>query len=407
MKNITTSTQNFAASVSLSIAFLLGMLALKVLEPHLPTRGIEGALRGAIAILRGRDAPWERLTRASVETSGYYEKLLNGSKEEGDRSLLLRLWRGKPPVGPELYVRGGFLIYEPKPHLNFAMSEDGNFVTNSLGLIDREHSVNKPAGTVRIALIGDSQTRGRGLNNPNRQRFGTLLEQRLNSDLPSDRIKQVEVLNFAVGGYRPTQEYYVATEKAPPYQPDVYLFTLTSLCIEPPAGAHLAEVVREGIDPRYDFMRDIIERAKVQRSDSLGIAQMKLAPYRFLLLREILLRLKSQATQQGAVFAIVLLPAAESQRVTMKRFEGVHELVEGIGVPIIDLLNTYDQVSDIESVRTFWSDPHPNAAGHQLIADNLYRKLRAQPVVWLALGGRERPADVVATKQRSVSGASP
>jgi lysophospholipase L1-like esterase len=406
MKDNMAQKHSFAHSVAISAGLLLGALALQAGAIYLPNRGIAGWLRGEIAVFRGRDIPWDRLNRAATETSGYYERLLNGSIGEGDRSLLVQLWKGKPAVQIDPYVRGGFLIYEPKPFLNLATSIDGNFVTNSHGLIDREHSETKPAGTVRIALIGDSQTRGRGLTNPNRQRYGTLLEQQLNSGLPTDRVKHVEVLNFAVGGYRPTQEYYMATEKAPLYRPDVYLFTLTSLCAAPNAGAHLAEVVHEGVDPRYDFMRDVIKAAGAKRDDPVGITQLKLAPYRFSLLREILMRLKSQATQQGATLAVVLLPAVESPGVTAKRFEGVRELVEGVGVPVIDLRDTYDQVSDIESVRTYWSDPHPNAAGHRLLADNLYHKLRAQPVVWSALTGQLRPATTLIQSKSGVLASS-
>lgn len=338
---------------------------------------------------RGRDLPADRVSRA--ETAGYYERLLNGDGETRDESLLVRLWKGRPAPLTDPYVRGGFLIYEPKPLLNLATSEDGRFVTNRYGLIDREHAETKPTDTVRIAVLGDSQARGRGLPDPYQQRFSTLLEQRLNSSFSGDRSKRVEVLNFAVSGYRPTQMYYVATQKAPAYHPDVYLFTVTILGIGPTAGAHLGEVLREGVDPRYDFMSQTLKMAGVERSDSYGLAQRKLAPYRFSLLREILSRLKEQAAQQGAVLGAVLLPAAEAPSVTAMRFQGVRNLVAGTGVPVIDLLDTYDQVPDIETIRLTWSDDHPNPAGHQLLADNLYRKLRAEHAVWSAITGSDRP----------------
>jgi hypothetical protein len=182
--------------------------------------------------------------------------------------------------------------------------------------------------------------------------------------------------------------YYVAAEKAPLFQPDVYLWTLTPLALGQSGGAHLGEVARQGIEPPYDFMREALKDAGVQRSDSYGMAQLKLAPYRLSLLREMLTRLKSQVTRQGATLAIVLLPVAESPRLTLRHFEGGRELVEGVGLPIVDLLDTWDPVPDIESVRSFWSDSHPNAAGHQLLADNLYRKLRAQPELWKAITGQ-------------------
>lgn len=389
MKGNKTPTDSSAIGMAISVGLMLGTLALHAGATYLPNRGVTGWLQDAIAVSRGRDLPGDRWSRA--ETAGYYERLLNGADEMRDQSLVVRLWKGKPADKTDPYVRGGFLIYEPKPLLSLATSEDGNFVTNSHGLIDREHTEAKPPNTVRIAFLGDSQARGRGLPDPNQQRFETLLEQRLNSSLP----KHVEVLNFAVSGYRPTQMYYVATEKALVYHPDLFLLTVTPLGIGATAGAHLGEVVREGIDPRYDFMRQTLKAAGVHRNDSYGLAQMKVAPYRLSLLREVLSRLKSQTTEQGATFAVVLLPAAEVPSVTATRFEGIRELVEGVGVPIIDLLDTYDQVRDIETVRLNWSDDHPNAAGHQLLAQNLDRKLRSQRAVWSALTGPDQSAAVV------------
>jgi lysophospholipase L1-like esterase len=398
LKDNGTPTHSFAVSGVLSASLLVGMLTLQAGAMHLPNRGILGWLRDAIAVCRGRDVPWDRVSRAETK-GGYYERLLNPSSEPINRSLLERLWKGKPAAQNDPYIHAGFLIYQPKPLLNLAESEDGPISTNSHGMIDREYSEAKPTDTVRIAIFGDSESRGLGLPNPKQQRFTTLLEQRLNSSLPGDRIKHVEVLNFSVSAYRPTQIYYVATEKAPAFHPDLYLMMLTPLGTAPGAGVHLGEVVREGIDLRYDFMRQAVKVAGVNRSDSWVTAQSKLEPYRFSLLREVLIRLKAQVGQQGATFGVVLLPGAEVPRITAQRFEPIRELVAEVGVSTIDLLDTFDQVSDIETVRRMWSDIHPNAEGHRLIANNFYRRLRAQPVLWSALTESNKPATLVSERK--------
>jgi len=390
MINVTTSRHTFAATASLSTALLLGLLALKVISPHLPSQGLAGWLHEAIEVCRGRDIAPDRYSRA--ENGGYYERLLSGSHEGRDRSLLERVLKGKyvPPFDP--YIRGGFLVYRPKPSINQATIEDGNFETNSHGMIDREYSEIKPKGTFRIALLGDSIVRGRGLPNPNEERFEALLEKRLNDNLPSDQIKHVEILNFSVSGYRPTQMYYVATEIAPKFQPDMYLMSVTPLGLAPSAGAHLGTLGTQGIDPRYDFMRETLKAARVTRSDSYGEALLKVAPYRLALLRDVLVHLKAQAAAQGAAFGVLLLPGTEVPRVTKTRFEGIPEFIENTGVPTIDIRDTFDHVSDIESMRLYWSDVHPNIAGHQLLADNFYRKLQAQPALWSVLTRTETPS---------------
>lgn len=166
MKDNVTPTHNFAASVGISASLLVGMLALQAGAAHLPNQGIIGWLRDAIAVCRGRDVSGDRVSRSET-VGGYYEGLLNGSSEPISRSLLERLWQGKPTAQTDPYIHGSFLIYQPKPLLNLAESEDGPISTNSHGMIDREYSETKPADTVRIAILGDSIARGHGFHPEN------------------------------------------------------------------------------------------------------------------------------------------------------------------------------------------------------------------------------------------------
>jgi lysophospholipase L1-like esterase len=68
--------------------------------------------------------------------------------------------------------------------------------TNSLGYREREVSRAKPAGTNRIAVIGDSFTFGQGIREE--ERFSNLIEKRLNR-LAQGEIRY-EVLNFGLPG---------------------------------------------------------------------------------------------------------------------------------------------------------------------------------------------------------------
>jgi hypothetical protein len=45
------------------------------------------------------------------------------------------------------------------------------------------------------------------------------------------------------------------------------------------------------------------------------------------------------------------------------------------GFIVLDLSDTYDH-QDLESLGIAYWDKHPNAKGHMLIAENLYRKLQ-------------------------------
>ena len=81
---------------------------------------------------------------------------------------------------------------------------------NSDGLRDREHSKSKPAGTLRIAVVGDSYAEAFQVE---RERaFWSVLEGRL-KDCPALAGREVEVINFGVSGYGTAQELLTLREK--------------------------------------------------------------------------------------------------------------------------------------------------------------------------------------------------
>jgi hypothetical protein len=87
-----------------------------------------------------------------------------------------------------------------------------SYKINSKGLRDDETSYKKPAGTLRIVLIGDSRTFGFGV--PIEKHFSTILE---------GYFKNVEVINMGVGGYGVDQELLSLRLKGFQYEPDIVL----------------------------------------------------------------------------------------------------------------------------------------------------------------------------------------
>ncbi len=91
------------------------------------------------------------------------------------------------------------------------------------GLRDRDHSVTKPPGTFRIAVLGDSMTEA--LQVPRESNFCSILEARLRG---CSRLagKAPEVLNFGVSGYGTAQELLMLRERVWKYNPDLVLLAL-------------------------------------------------------------------------------------------------------------------------------------------------------------------------------------
>lgn len=93
---------------------------------------------------------------------------------------------------------------------------------NSDGFRGPEVALNRPAGSYRIALLGDSFIAA--FEVPFEQSVGELLGRRLSAL----RGTPVEVLNFGVGGYGTTQELLTLQHEVWKYSPDLVLLAVTT-----------------------------------------------------------------------------------------------------------------------------------------------------------------------------------
>src|SRR4051812_47754422 len=380
-------------SIAMCCSLLASLLLLAYVTPLLPNHGATGLLRTGVAQARGRNSIWwNNLWKSN---NGYYEQLMTGSSDPRiTGSPVTRLLNERSPWGkplPQIYEdNGGFLLSETKPNLDFVDELEGPIKTNSRGLFDKEYTLEKPAGVRRVAVLGDSISRGWCV--PTDERFDTLIEKQLRSE---DN-QSFEFINFGVSGYHMTQIYDVAMEKVPAYKPDVYLLMLSQLSITPTWGSHVVQLLEKDRDLKYDFLRKVVKESGLKKGDSPGLAEVKLAPYRFQILREMLLGLKANAEQHSAQLVIALVPASEDPNVIANHFRGINQSLEGTGIPVIDLLDSFDGI-DVGTARRAWYDAHPNALGQRLLAENLQRKLKGERNVWMVFAG----------PQEKVHGANP
>ena len=89
---------------------------------------------------------------------------------------------------------------------------------NSQGLRDREHALQKPPNTFRIAVLGDSYTEA--LQVPMEKDYSSVLEREL-TGCPSLHGQSVEVMNFGVNTFTTAQELLRLRERVWPYSPDL------------------------------------------------------------------------------------------------------------------------------------------------------------------------------------------
>jgi len=371
----------FPKPVIVTALFLLALLVIPLLSSLLPINRLDGDIREIVAQAWGRDADgaWTN------GRNGYYEDLMqNTDSHVIGRIPVEWLMMGKKDRKAArrsaIYQYGGFLVYRGRPNLHLENTVLGPTQTNSYGFFDYEHTLQKPPGVHRIAIFGDSITRGLWLHR--KDRFSTLLQQKLNSQDGG----HFEVLNFAVTGYRLTQTFDSAIEEAPAFHPDVYLITLTQLTIGSSWADHIEQLVDHGEDLKYDPIREVVKESGLHKQDSAEQAESKLAPYRIALTRELLRQLNKHAQQQSAKMIIALVPAAEGMDNRDYYTRELRECVQGLNIPVVDLMSTFSGI-DIERVRRNWYDSHPNALGDSMIADNLYLKLHGNPDAWAAIMG--------------------
>ena len=91
---------------------------------------------------------------------------------------------------------------------------------NRAGFRDREHAIEKPADTVRIAVLGDSFAEA--VQVPLEETFWSLLAEELRRRGVFGS-RNVEILNFGVSGHGTAQQLQMLRHHVWPYQPDIVL----------------------------------------------------------------------------------------------------------------------------------------------------------------------------------------
>jgi lysophospholipase L1-like esterase len=119
------------------------------------------------------------------------------------------------------------LVYELRPNLaariDMPSAAAMEFRTNSFGMRGPPLSLEKPAGTIRIAGLGDSVTFGWGVDYEETQLavLGRLLQQ-------GDPHHRYEVLNFGVPGYNTVMQHESFKEIVRQFSPDLVVLTLVA-----------------------------------------------------------------------------------------------------------------------------------------------------------------------------------
>jgi lysophospholipase L1-like esterase len=331
---------------------------------------------------------------------------------------------GELANGRELILRPSSVkerIYEATP-LSGGYAWGTDVRINSHGFRDKDYQLQKPAGTSRVAIIGDSVAFGNSLRPDESfvRRFDELARQ---------RGRAVEVLNLALGGYDTLQEVATLEDIGLQFAPDVVVVGYVVNDVEvastnvqyilrarkygsPIYRIRLLQFVRSRLDTALlgqdnelanletnfavdnrDYIADtagdeelagIMGRLKAEmETHGSAASRFNVANYlshaRIGKLRYALDKLRGLQRQHGFRVLVVIIPYLVEE----KRYDSTYRLIYDIvehestraGFEVIRVEGPFEAAGHDQLIIAGWDRIHPNAMGHTLIAEALYKHL--------------------------------
>lgn len=368
----------------------LGLLALMVVAGLLWRNDLLPA--GADRIVEDMSDNDPNEVGLDLQTENYYEALLDVDREVeldldalgplGD--FLRKRLGGGPRANAGSWVSiavldatndyagdlDSFLEHDLIAHAD-VIHKDVPFRTNSWGhREDYEYTKAKPEGTFRIALVGSSNCLGVGsLREDN---FETLLEAKLNEKHGGDRYDRFEIINLSVSRYHLLERVYVATEIAPQFEPDLILVAVTMRDVRRAVYEPLARRIDDGRELHFDFIKEIVDHSRAKQGDSIAKLEQRLQPFRQELVQAAFKELNRFSNESGIpIAALILKLEVGAIHKNLPWQERAAEAADLITLPIFE---AYDgQKAGDMYIRP--NDYHPTAAGHALLADEIYQEL--------------------------------
>jgi lysophospholipase L1-like esterase len=304
----------------------------------------------------------------------------------GPAALLPANMRSTHTIGESGLLRAsGPVGYELKPDLDTRYLLHP-FRTNRHGLRDDDAALEKPAGTFRIAVVGDSFTMGHGVAAGDV--YHAVLERRLREEPGGMRF---EALNFGVAGYGLHDYAAVIEEKVLRFDPDLILIGLTRND-QTPATGRKPYVPKPVDDPftrltlldalRVRAVHASARRAAAEGAEAWGeherLPAKRVAQLRSRYVNALFERIAGLTRPAGVpVLMVHLVVGAGDRTGPAQRFE---KAAARHGFLYLDTTPAFDP-DDPRDFHVRAGDAHPNAAANALYADAIHAYLLASGLI--------------------------
>ena len=272
---------------------------------------------------------------------------------------------------------------------------------NSLGFVEREFPLEKPAGVYRIAILGDSLS----ISAPRPHRFGDVIAARLNERQP--RRATYDAVSFGETGADTNREVDILQQAVWRTDPDFVLLEWYVNDLE--NGDHLERPQpyvlipgngRLGAATHGSLLRALVEQEFATLQKRVGMTETYPAymnrlfgdtasPHWQAAAHE-LRRFIAECRTHRTPVAIALFPHLSAGLPTgVYEFADLHDQVLEIcreeSVPCVDLRATFAPYRDYLSLWVHRFDAHPHAHAHRLAGERILEVLGP---LWLASGAR-------------------
>jgi len=341
------------------------LLGLALTQPAvlgaLGPRGSKAIAELSVGGLNRRDS------RALVQ--GYYEEIQRVDRIDSPLWQVLDQVSERADRRPDLFEATGDIFRIGIRPLAEGVYRGARFSSNRWGMRDQDYALEKPPGTLRIAILGSSHSLGHGV--ADEEIFEALLEERLNREGLGGARPGFEVLNFSYRHASALQLGLVLEIKALPFDPDLAFHvghrTDAGVQIE-----MLAKLAREGIelDP---FFNEVMAEMGVDPSMSEDEIVGLLEPREVEFLAWSYARVVQIGRENGVVPFFVYHP-------TLQKPWGVPEdelleMAREAGFEVLSLAGVFEGM-DRQRLVVGGRDFHPNAVGHRLLAQRLFAEMQ-------------------------------
>lgn len=328
----------------------------------------------AIAALQHEDlTPFE----AAPAVRGYYEELAEANLQAGPWLQALRGHTEGEDAGTHYsaMTRQTDMLLETELIPHWSGEFAGSPLTiNEWGLRDRAGiPQQKPADSVRIAVVGSSVVMGYGVRDD--EVFPRLLEERLNSGRP-DRESRLEFLNFGIGRYTVIQRRVLLHRKVFGFEPDAVWYVAHQ---DEFLGSveHLTKLVAHRTELPYPELNAILKRAQVGPETAWGMVQVQLQPFAADIVAVMYRGIVADCRARQVLPVWIYLPMPGIADAPAPSAE-LQRLAQDAGFVVLDLTD-WSAGRNPRDVKLSSADHHANAAGHRLIAERLAHLLTERP----------------------------